>query len=138
MKFVFLLNMIAALCLGLPTEVIAADPTPKKDAPATAAADSNKAATPAAPAKTRPIPMYSRVDSIDLTNKTFTTKRKKDGVEIKHVLPATAEVRNNKGPAKFGEIKVGDWVAGSRIKKSETEYEIVRITKFGPRAAKGE
>ena len=80
--------------------------------------------------------MYSRVDSIDLANKTFTTKRKKDGVEIKHVLPASAEVRQNNASARFSDIKVGDWVAGSRIKKSDTEYEIVKITKFGARPEK--
>ena len=39
-------------------------------------------------------------------------------------------------PAKFEDVKVGDWVSGLRIKKSDTEYEVVKITKFGPKTEK--
>jgi hypothetical protein len=133
MKRILPLNLIAAsIALGLSTGASAADtktkasatPEPKKTAQAAAA-----------PAKARPLPMNSRADSIDNTNKTFTMKRK-DGVEVKHVLAATAEIKNGDAPASFSDIKKGDWVSGSRFKKSETEYEVVKITKFGPREKK--
>jgi hypothetical protein len=39
-------------------------------------------------------------------------------------------------PAKFEDIKVGDWVSGTRLKKSDTEYEVLKITKFGPKTEK--
>jgi len=146
MKHLTSLNVIAAIALGLSTGSFAADMKPKKEAPASgtvSAADPKKApdapsaapAAPAAPAKPRPLPMNSRADSIDHTNKTFTMKRK-DGVEVKHVLSATAEIKNGDSPATFADIKKGDWVAGSRFKHSETEYEVVKITKFGPRVKK--
>jgi hypothetical protein len=135
---VFTLNVIAAILLGLSTGASAAEIKPKAEASPAAPTKKSSDASAAAPSKAHALPMYSRVDSIDHTNKTFTTKRKKDGVEIKHILPAAAEVRQNNASARFSEIKVGDWVAGSRLKKSDTEYEIVKITKFGPRADKKE
>jgi len=132
MKRVLILNLIAAsIALGLSAGASAADTKTK----ASATPEPKKTAEAAAPAKARPLPMNSRADSIDHTNKTFTMKRR-DGVEVKHVLAATAEIKNGDAPASFSDIKKGDWVSGSRFKKSETEYEVVKITKFGPRAKK--
>ena len=103
--------------------------------PAPAAAAKPVAAKPAAAPKS--LPMYSRADTIDVAAKTFTSKRK-DGVEVKHVLTDKTEIKNGEAAATLADIKVGDYVSGSRIKKSETEYEVVKISKFGPKAEKKE
>jgi hypothetical protein len=76
-------------------------------------------------------------ESSDAKAKTFTMKRK-DGVEVKHVVTATTEIKNGDAAAKFEDIKVGDYVNGLRLKKSETEYEVVKITKIGPPPPKKE
>ena len=81
----------------------------------------------------KPLPMHSMVDSIDATAMTFTHKNK-DGKVVKHVVTAKTEIKNGEKAAKFEDIKVGDYVSGLRLKKSDTEYEVVKITKFGPEA----
>lgn len=123
----FLSLFTATLALGLTTDLLAAE-KPAKAAPATPAN--------AAPAKTvgeaKTIPMYSRADAIDLKTRTFSTKRK-DGVTVKLVLTPTTEIKQGLAPAKLEDIKVGDYVSGSRKKVSETEYTVIKITKFGPK-----
>lgn len=86
-------------------------------------------------AKPRPIPMYTRVDTIDLAGKSFTHKNK-DGREVRFILTSQTSIRNNGVSAKFEDIKVGDVVAGSRYKKSDTEYELKSITRFAPATPK--
>lgn len=76
------------------------------------------------------LPMNARADVIDASAKTFTMKRK-DGVEVKHMITETTDIKQGEAAAKFEDIKVGDTVSGSRHKKSDTEYEVVKITKFG-------
>ena len=110
----------------------------KKDAAPAATPAPKPAATPAAkpadkPAK--PMPMYSEVTAIDVAAKTFTHKNK-DGKEVKFVLTDKTEIKNGDAAAKLEDIKVGDWVSGSRLKKSETEYEVIKISKFGAKAEK--
>lgn len=83
----------------------------------------------------KPIGMYSRVDAIDAATRTFTHKNK-DGKTVKFVITAKTQIKNGDKPAQFEEIKVGDTVSGSRIKKSDTEYEVVKITKFSVVAPK--
>ena len=78
----------------------------------------------------RAMPMNARADSIDVATKTFTMKRK-DGGEGKHVVSETTEIKQGEAAAKFEDIKVGDVGSGLRNKKSDTEYAIVKITKFG-------
>jgi len=96
-----------------------------------------KAAATPAPAKDelKTLPMNSRADTIDLKGRFFINKRK-DGVEVKNVLTSTTEIKQGGSPALFEDIKVGDYVSGSRRKVSDTEYTVVKITKFGPRASK--
>ena len=93
-------------------------------------AETKPAEKPAEEKGARALPMNSRADEIDAAGKTFTTKRK-DGVAVKHVVTDKTEIKQGDAAATFGDIKVGDTVAGSRLKKSETEYEVVKITKFG-------
>lgn len=134
MKHVFTLLSVAALALALPGTSSAAE---KKTA--AKAADATKDAAAKVPGAVKPLPMNSRADVIDAKAKTFTMKRKTDGAEIKHVVTDKTEIKNGEAAAKFGDIKVGDTVSGLRIKKSDTEYEVVKITKFGvaaPRAKK--
>ena len=86
----------------------------------------------------KPYPMNSRADEIDAAGKSFTQINKSDGKKVKHTMTATTEVMNADKPAKFEDIKVGDVVSGLRLKKNDTgtEYDIVKITKFGPKAEK--
>lgn len=137
MKALSLLSAVV-ISLGLATSASAAEKkaAAKKEGAAPSAEAKKADAKPAAEGKAgKPIPMYVRVDSIDTSAKSFTMKRK-DGVEVKHVLSASAEVKNAGADATFADIKVGDSVAGLRNKKSDTEYEVVKITKFGPAAPK--
>ena len=130
--------MLVAVALALPVSASAAE---KKVAAETAAEGAKKpAAKEAAPASEAPekvvgegkaIPMHVRADAIDTKAKTFTMK-KKDGVEVKHVITSTTTIMNGEATAKLEDIKVGEFVSGLRKKKSETEYEVVKITKFGP------
>jgi len=131
MKKLLSIVALSALVIGAPTASFAA-PKPKP-APAATPAPA-PAATPAA-AKT--IPMHSQVATIDVAGKSFTHKNA-DGKEVKFVLTDKTEVKQGKAEAKFEDIKVGDWVSGLRIKKSDTEWEVVKITKFGPLEKKGE
>ncbi|MEP6670697.1 MAG: hypothetical protein ABJF10_16180 [Chthoniobacter sp.] len=130
MKKLLSIVALTALVIGLPSGSFAAE---KKAKPA-----ATPAATPApvaTPAPIKPIPLYAEVTTIDAAGKSFTHKNK-DGKEVKFTLTATTEVKNGKADAKFEDIKVGDWVSGLRLKKSDTEYEVVKITKFGPKTEK--
>ncbi len=99
---------------------------------------------PAAPAKAadaakavKPLPMKRRADEVDAAGKSF-TQVNKDGKRVKYSITATTEVMNAEAPAKFSDIKVGDEVSGLCLKKNPdgTEYEVVKITKFGPKVEK--
>ncbi len=81
--------------------------------------------------------MNARADEIDAAGKSFTQKTK-EGKLVKHIVTATTEIKNGDAAAKFEDIKKGDTVAGLRTKKNAdgTEYEVVKITKFGPKAEK--
>ena len=134
MKKLLTLLTITAFA-ALPATTLAA---PKKDAAPAATPAPKAAATPAPkpaekPAKT--MPMYSEVTAIDVAAKTFTHKNK-DGKEVKFVLTDKTEIKNGDAAATLADVKVGDYVNGLRIKKSETEYEVVKISKFGPKAEK--
>ena len=141
MKKLFTLATMSAVALALPLSGFAA---PKKEAaaaPSAPAAEMKKAAEkPAAAAAdavkaAKPLPMHSRVDAIDAAAKTFTHKNA-DGKEVKFAVTATTEIKNGEAAAKFEDIKVGDFVSGLRNKKSDTEWEVVKITKFGPAPTK--
>jgi hypothetical protein len=84
---------------------------------------------------TRPLPMHSRVDEIDAAGKTF-TQNTREGKKVKHVITGKTEIKQGRDSAKFEDIKVGDMVSGSRLKKNAegTEYEVIKITKFSAKA----
>jgi len=83
----------------------------------------------------KPMPMHAMVESLDATAKTFSHKTK-DGKMVKYMVTDKTEIKNGDKAAKFDDIKVGDYVSGLRLKKAEGEYEVVKITKFGPEAMK--
>jgi len=118
---------------ALPATTFAAT---KKEAAAPAAAPAaTPAPKPAEPKAAKPMAMYSEVATIDAAGKSFTHKNK-DGKEVKFVITDKTEIKNGDAAAKFEDIKVGDYVSGSRLKKSETEYEVIKISKFGPKTEK--
>ncbi len=120
-KFVFTFTLACALALG--GQSTFAEAKKKPDAPAPAAEKPK-----ADPSK--PLPFHSIVDSIDASGKSFSHKNK-DGKEVKNVVTAKTELKNGDKEAKFEDIKVGDEVTGSRLKKSDTEYEVVKTTYIG-------
>lgn len=109
------------------------------------------AAAPAAPAATeekkpaakpddkagKPLPMNATATEIDAAGKSF-TQVTKDGKRVKHTVSDATTIMQGEAAAKFEDIKVGDQVSGLRNKKNAdgTEYEVVKITKFGAKAAK--
>ena len=114
------------------------------DAAAAAAAEAAAAPVPAAakkaalgdaPKVNKPIPMYVKVDAIDARAKTFSST-KKDQTVVNYSLTSNTSIKNLEADAKFADIKVGDMVSGLRLKKSPTEYDVVKITKFGVVAEK--
>ena len=101
----------------------------------TPAVEKAKPSETAKPKAEKAMPMHARADVIDVATKTFTQKTK-DGKEVKNLVTDKTEIKNGDKPAKFEDIMVGDSVSGSRIKKSDTEYEVVKITKFGAEGKK--
>ena len=128
MKKLLSIITVTAFVFSLSAGSFAAE---KKEKPADAA----KPAPEKVAGEAKPIPMNLRADAIDAGAKTITTKRK-DGVEVKHVVTDKTEIKNGEAAAKFEDIKVGDQIGGLRVKKSDTEYEIVKITKFGAKGDK--
>jgi hypothetical protein len=139
-KLLFTLTASFALALSPAAFAQAKKKEPAKPAEPAAPAAPAAPAKPAADAKAaKPLPMNSRADEIDAASKSFTHVNK-DGKKVKHVLTDTTEIKRGDAAAKFEDIRQGDMVAGLRIKKNAdgSEYEVVKITKFGPPAKKAD
>lgn len=121
--------LFATITATLAIPAFAAPKEKKAEAAPAAAADTAKA--------DKPLPMNARVDEIDAKAKTF-TQNTAAGKKVKHTVTATTTIMQGDAAAKFEDIKVGDMVGGLRKKTNAdgTEYEVVKITKFGPKAAK--
>ena len=132
-KLLFTLTLSVALALG--SQSAFAQAKKKPAAPEAPVADATKAVDTAKGKIAKPLPMHTQVDTIDAAGKSFTHKNK-TGVVVKNVITATSEIKNGDKAATFADIKVGDWVSGLHLKKSDTEYEVVKITKFGPEEKK--
>ena len=140
-KLLFTLTLSIALALGAQPAFAQAKKKPADaakpavEAPKTAPDAAKAAADAKAKAATdKPIPMYARADEIDVKGKTF-TQINKDGTKAKHTLSAETTIMNGEAAAKLSDIKVGEYVSGLR-KKSADGYDVVKITKFGPKAPK--
>ena len=144
-KLIFTLTLVAAFTLGDQSAFAQAKkkPATPADAPAAvaekakAAVETPKAAAEAAKPKKDTIPMYVRADELDAKAKTI-TQVNKDGKKAVNTVTSTTEIMNGDAAAKFDDIKKGDWVGGLRKKTGENAYEVVKITKFGPKAEKKE
>ena len=155
-KLLFSLTLTLALALGSQSALAQAKKKPATTAEeaAKAAAEAAKAAAPATPAKAaapaveaaktavpakadKPLPFHTIVDSIDASGKSFAHKNK-DGKEVKNVVTSKTELRSEDKDAKFEDIKVGEEVTGTRLKKSDTEYEVVKTTYIGAPKKKAE
>jgi hypothetical protein len=121
-----------------------AEPAPGAAAeqPAPAAAKPDAKAPPAKGAGVeakpgRPLPFNAIADEVDAVGQSFTYESK-DGKKVKNVITDKTEIKQGEAAAKLADIKPGDSVSGLRVKKNDdgTEYEIVKITKFGPKPAK--
>ena len=130
-----------AAFVATPASLFAKKPAAAATTPAAAAAAAVAPVAAAAAAVVAPIaavkslPMTTSVDAIDAATKSF-THNNKDGSAVKFVVTTTTMIKNGEADAKFEDIKVGDTVNGLRVKKSATEYEVTKITAFGPKAAK--
>lgn len=131
MKHLIALGMTAALALGLAAPAFAAEKKKMEPAAATPAPVEKKnemKPVEAPPAKkTGALPYKGVVDTVDVAGKKFTTKNK-DGKVNTFTVTAATVVTKEDAPAKFEDIKVGDYVRGSRIKKGEGEWEAVKVT----------
>ena len=140
MKKLLRILTLGALAFVLPVSGPAAEKK-MKATPAATPAPAEGAKKPAPESGVaKATPMFIRIDAIDAATKTLTHK-KKDGTELKLVVTNTTTIMNGEASAKFEDIKVGDTVSGSRLKKSPTEYDVVKITKFGvavPRVKKAD
>ena len=142
-KLLFTLTLAGALALGGQSAFAQAKKKPATPADAVtavadkakAAADAPKAAAEAVKPKKDTIPMYVRADEVDATAKTI-TQVNKDGTKAVNTVTAKTEIKNADKEAKFEDIKKGEWVSGLRKKTGENAYEVVKITKFGPKAEK--
>src|SRR5258708_65835 len=99
MKKLLTLLAVAAVTWSLNGAAFAVDP-----------AEPAKAEAAKAVGEVKPIPMYSRADAIDTQARTFTMKRK-DGVELKHVITAATVIKQGDTAAKLEDIKVGEYVS---------------------------
>lgn len=79
--------------------------------------------------------MHNKVDAIDAAAKTFSYTTKAGKKVVNKVTGNTTIMQGDK-PAQFSDVKVGDTISGSHKKISATEYEIIKITKFGIPVAK--
>jgi hypothetical protein len=128
-KLIFTLTLAGALALGGQSAFAEAKKKPAE--PAAPAAEKPKADA------SKPLPFHTIVDSIDAAGKSFSHKNK-DGKEVKNVVTAKTELKNDGKDAKFEDIKVGDEVTGTHLKKSDTEYEVVKTTYIGAPKKKAE
>lgn len=124
-----LLTVVAAF-FGVSALATAQETKPAKPAPVQKPAAPAKPAPPAKKDEEKPLPMNAKVDAIDASAKTF-SHTNKTGVKVTFHVTSKTEIHQGDKEAKFSDIKVGDTVAGLRIKKSVTDYEVVKITKFG-------
>jgi len=95
---------------------------------ATAASPSPEPA-PTAPA--RPIPFNGKIFAVDKAAKTFSTQNKEKKIRIFEINAETKIAKNNK-PATFDDLKDGDEIRGSALKKGDGRFDVLSVN-IGPR-----
>ncbi len=88
------------------------------------------AQSPATDPAPRKLPFHTTVD--ELQPSAF-IHQNKDGKKVTFRITEKTVIKQGETDARFTDIKLGDTVSGSRIKTKDdgTEYEVVKITKFG-------
>ena len=92
---------------------------------------------PASTAPSRPIPFNGKIFAVDKVARTFSTQNKEKKTRIFEITAETKIVRNNK-PATFDDLKDGEEIRGSAMKKGDGRFDVLSVN-IGPRpdAAKG-
>lgn len=72
------------------------------------------------------IPYRGDISAIDAGAKTFTIKGKKSKERIFAITPTTKLLKDG-NPAAWEDLKVGEAVRGSAVKKSEGQYEAMSV-----------
>jgi hypothetical protein len=115
--FVLLVTLQISLCAQTPK------PSPSKGTFAPATKEQDLTVPP--PEK----PKAFTATATEVNASGFVTVEK-DGTRTTHNVTKDTEVLQGRKPAQFADIKVGDIVTGQRKRVTETEYELVKITKF--------
>ena len=124
--------LVVLVTSALVTGAFAVETKKKPAASDKPAAKSSEPAAPATEAKaaTKPklLPYQGEVDAVDASNKTFVLKNKDGKAHTFTVSEQTQLMHGDASPAHFDEIKVGEWVRGSRIKTGEAKWDAVKVT----------
>ena len=96
------------------------------DARLRAAAKEEASASPAptTAASTRPIPFNVTIFAVDKAAKTFSTQNKEKKIRVFAITPETKITKSAK-PAGFEELKAGENVRGSALKKGEGHFDVL-------------
>ena len=125
-KTMYAIAVAVALCT---TTLTAETTTAAKNATATPVTPTTTAKTsdpgPAKPAAARAIPFYGKIGTVDKASKTFTIEGKKSA----RTFTTTASTKMEKvgGAATWDDLKTGESVRGSALKKAEGHYEAVTV-----------
>jgi hypothetical protein len=96
--------------------------------PAAKTAEPAKAAEKKEAATSRTLPYQGEVDAVDATAKTFTLKNKDGKEHVFAVGEKTQLLKADNTAATFDDIKVGEWVRGSRVKIADGKWDAVKVT----------
>jgi hypothetical protein len=125
--------LVAILSCGVAAPAFAVE-TKKKPAAEKPAATKPADPAPVAaldaktPAKPKLLPYQGEVDAVDTTAKTFVLKNKDGKAHTFAVSDQTQIMHGDASPAQFDEIKIGEWVRGSRVKTGEAKWDAVKVT----------
>jgi len=132
-KTMFAVICAVALCAA---NVTGQAKTAAKNAPATSGSNAagSQAGENTPPASTRPIPYYGKVGMVDKANKTFTIEGKKS-TRTFSTTDSTKMEKTGGAAATLDDLKTGEYVRGSAMKKGEGQYQAVSV-KIGPKEQK--
>ena len=80
---------------------------------------------PTAPS-TRPIPYNGTIFTVDKTGRSFSTQNKERKIRVFAVTSETKITKNNK-PASFDDLKAGDDIRGTALKKGEGRFDVISV-----------
>ncbi len=127
-KKMFAVATAAALCA---TAFAAQAKTTKSSAAQTSGTSSSETQATSKESKdtSRAMPFYGKIGTVDKANKTFTIEGKKS-TRTFSTTDATKMEKSGGATATWEDLKAGEFVRGSAIKKSEGQY-IARSIKLG-------